>query len=92
MGTVDRETQFNGNTGYQSNEEKHGIWTEDPTQPPGKGKLLCKVLENIGHQQLSWNKNPGTNKKVTLQKSTMISGIYQAYVIATRKGTYELTP
>ena len=84
MGTVDTETQFHGNTGYQSNEENRGIWTEDPTQPAGKGKVLCKVLENIRYPQLSWKKNPGTNKKVTLQNNTMMSGIYQAYVIATR--------
>ena len=88
MGTVDTETQFHGDTGYQSNEEKHGIWTADPTQPPRKGKVLCKVLEYIRYQQLSWNKNKEQIKKVTLQNNTMISGFYQAYVIATRKGTY----
>ena len=44
----------------------------------GIGRGDTKILEKL----------KGTNKKVTLQNNTMISGIYQAYVIATRKGTY----
>ena len=90
MGTVDRETQFHGNTGYQSNEEKHGIWTEDPTQPPGKGKLLCKVLENIRHQQLSWNENPGTNKKLPYKKALWYLAFIKPMLLPHVKGHMNL--
>lgn len=52
--------------------------------PLEKAKFSAKFLKISDTNSCPGKKNPETNKKVTLQNNTVMSGIYQAYVIATR--------